>query len=63
MDSPPKRPTLKTVAKLAGVSEATASRALSNHPRHSKKTCERIQKIAQEIGYTRHPFISVMSAD
>lgn len=44
------RPTLVQVAQHAGVSLASASRALSNSGA-SKKTTERVQKSAKELGY------------
>lgn len=43
---------LKDVAKAAGVSPSTVSRALSRHPRISAKTGDRIRGLAQEMGYT-----------
>lgn len=53
-------PTLKTIAEIAKVSEATVSRALNNHPSQSKTTNERIQKIAKEIGYVKHPYVTAL---
>ena len=43
---------IKDIAKAAGVSPSTVSRALSDHPRISDKTKERIRRLAQEMGYT-----------
>lgn len=43
---------IKDIAKTAGVSPSTVSRALSNHPRISLETKERIRRLAQEMGYT-----------
>lgn len=45
------RPTLKEVAHQAGVSIATASRALADNPAVAVKTRERIQELAAELGY------------
>lgn len=44
--------TLHDVAKAAGVSVITASRALSNPGRVSESTARRVQQVAVEIGYT-----------
>ena len=43
---------LKDIAEKAGVSVATASRALADHPRISQATKMRVRRIAQELGYT-----------
>ncbi len=43
---------LKDVAAKAGVSVATASRALADHPRISEATKERVRRAAAELGYT-----------
>ncbi|MFK4786040.1 LacI family DNA-binding transcriptional regulator [Fusobacterium sp. MFO224] len=45
------RATIKDIANLAGVSGSTVSRALSDDSRISKKTKEKIQKIAKELNY------------
>ncbi len=42
---------LVELAKIAGVSVSTASRALSNHPRVARGTRERIVALAQEHGF------------
>lgn len=44
-------PTIADVAALAGVSLATASRALSNYGRVSASTVEKVRKAADELGY------------
>lgn len=44
--------TIKDIARAAGVSHTTVSRALKNHPRISVETRERIQQLAREMGYT-----------
>lgn len=46
------RPTIKTIAQLAGVSHVAVSRALRGCSDISSETTERILKIAREIGYT-----------
>ncbi|MFW6381090.1 MAG: LacI family DNA-binding transcriptional regulator [Bacillota bacterium] len=43
--------TIKDVAEKAGVSYATVSRALNNHPEVNEKTRKRILEIAQDMGY------------
>jgi LacI family transcriptional regulator len=47
----PTAPTISDVATRAGVSVATASRALSGYGRVSPSTVEHVRKIADEIGY------------
>ncbi|MFH1852410.1 MAG: LacI family DNA-binding transcriptional regulator, partial [Candidatus Neomarinimicrobiota bacterium] len=46
-----KNPTLKDLAKELELSVSTVSRALQHHPAISKKTIERTQKLADELGY------------
>ena len=43
---------IKDIARAAGVSPSTVSRALHNHPRISKETATRIRELAQEMGYS-----------
>lgn len=43
--------TINDIAKLAGVSKASVSLALSDHPRISQETKERVRRIAKEVGY------------
>ena len=43
--------TIKDIAKQAGVSVSTTSRALNDNPRISQETRERVKKIAAELGY------------
>jgi len=49
----PKRPTIKDVAKLAGVNPSTVSRVLAGSPLISEKTREKVKKAMAELGY--HP--------
>jgi len=44
-------PTSKDVAKAAGVSQPTVSRALAGHPHVSPATRDRVRKAAEELGY------------
>lgn len=53
---------LREIAKIAGVSHSTVSRALRNNPHISKSTRERIQKLAIEHGYRPHPTVSKLMA-
>jgi DNA-binding LacI/PurR family transcriptional regulator len=43
---------IKDIARAAGVSHSTVSRALSNSPLVSTATKERIQRLAREMGYS-----------
>ena len=43
---------IKDIARAAGVSPSTVSRALHDHPRISQETKARIRQLAQELGYT-----------
>ena len=47
-----KKPTIKTIAKLAGVSHVAVSKALRDAPDISVATKERILQIAKNVGYT-----------
>lgn len=44
--------TIKDIAKVAGVSHTTVSRALNSNPAISPETTARIQEIARNLGYT-----------
>ena len=46
------RPTLRTIAQLAGLSHVAVSKALRDAPDISQATKERVRKIADELGYT-----------
>jgi len=48
----PQRSSIKDIARIAGVSPSTVSRALANSPRISEATRQRIQAIAQDLDYT-----------
>ncbi len=52
--------TLAAVAEKAGVSRSTASLALKGSGKVSNLTAERVQKCAQELGYTLHPYVSAL---
>lgn len=46
------RPSIKDIARIAGVAPSTVSRALANSPRVSSATRQRIHAIAQDLAYT-----------
>ena len=55
------RPTLADVAKVAGVSRMTASRALNDKPGVSDEKREDILRIASEMGYVANPLAQKLS--
>jgi LacI family transcriptional regulator len=57
-----KPPTLNDVADLAGVSRATASRALAGYGRISPKTIEVVQAAASKLGYRPNEVARAMRA-
>lgn len=54
--------TLDQIAMAAGVHKMTVSRALRNHPAVAPSTREKIQRIAQELGYRPNPLLTVFQA-
>jgi LacI family transcriptional regulator len=54
----PRIPSHKDIAEKADVSQMTVSLALRNHPSLPAATRLRIQRIAQDIGYTRDPRVA-----
>lgn len=54
--------TLKDIGEKAGVTKATVSYALRNDKRISLKTRERVQKIAQDLGYQSNPMLASLSS-
>lgn len=46
------------IARQAGISQSTVSRALSNHPALPQATCRRVQAIARKMGYKTNPLVS-----
>jgi len=58
-----KRLTLKEIAKAAGVSEMTASRALRNVGHISKETQDNVRRIAAELGYVRNKIAGSLASN
>ncbi len=54
--------TLKEVAKLAGVSVATASRVINNQPGVSAKVRERVMQVVREQNYQPNMFARSLAA-
>ncbi|WP_269523295.1 LacI family DNA-binding transcriptional regulator [Coraliomargarita parva] len=52
--------TMQQIADAAGVSKMTVSRALKDHPHLADATKQRIRKIAEDMGYAPHPYISAL---
>lgn len=50
-EAPPERPTLKTIAHMAGLGVSTVSQALKDGPEISEETRARVKLIARQIGY------------
>ncbi|MEC7906408.1 MAG: LacI family DNA-binding transcriptional regulator [Verrucomicrobiota bacterium] len=57
-----RRPTLKDVALRAELSVAAVSMALRDHASIPESTCERVRKIAAELGYAPDPALSALAA-
>lgn len=60
MSDPHSSCTLNDIAKAAGVTKMTVSRALSGGKNVKKDTLIRILRIADEMGYQKNPFISTV---
>ena len=58
----PQNPTIRDVAREAGVSAATASLALRNDTRLRKTTCEKVQRVAEKLGYHTNAVVSQLLA-
>ncbi|AHF90896.1 LacI family transcriptional regulator [Opitutaceae bacterium TAV5] len=55
-------PTLREVAKAAGVHQATVSRALRHQPGVSRKMGDAIRALATKMGYVPDPMLSALAA-
>ncbi|MFC0281145.1 LacI family DNA-binding transcriptional regulator [Falsigemmobacter intermedius] len=58
----PRRVTVVTLSKLAGVAPSTITRALKGDPRISPKTREKISALAKEYGYTPNALARTLSS-
>lgn len=58
----PRPPTQRDIARLARVSDATVSLALRNHASIPERTCRRIQKLADRLGYRPDPNLARLMA-
>jgi DNA-binding LacI/PurR family transcriptional regulator len=56
------RPTQKDIARAAGVTQATVSLALRNHPSIQPDTATRIRSIADRLGYVPDPYLAGLSS-
>lgn len=54
--------TMEDVAQAAGVTQATVSMALRNHPKISRTTQVKVAAVAEKLGYQAHGAISTMMA-
>lgn len=54
------RITMKGVADQAGVSQATVSLSLANHPRIPEETRTKIQSLARSLGYQPNPYVAAL---
>jgi DNA-binding LacI/PurR family transcriptional regulator len=57
-----RRVTLRDIAEKANVSHVTVSMALRKHPKISIRTRERIQKLADQMGYVPDPALGRLNA-
>ncbi|MEX0331889.1 MAG: LacI family DNA-binding transcriptional regulator [Puniceicoccaceae bacterium] len=62
MEKPVKRITVRDIAKVAGVSHSTVSRALQGSPLVRKGTRDRLVKLAEDMGYRPDPMLSALTA-
>ena len=60
MDQP--RPTQKDIAREAGVTQATVSLALRNHPSVKPETAALVRSVAARLSYVLDPYLSGLSA-
>ncbi len=53
-----KRPTMRDIAREAGVSAMTVSLAMRHHPSLSEETSQRVRETARRLGYRTSPLVS-----
>lgn len=51
---------MRHVAERAGVTQATVSMALANHPRISLATRQKVARLAEELGYRPNAYVSAL---
>lgn len=61
IEMPSLRVTQKDIARHLGMTQATVSLALGEHPRISEETRELVRKAAKELGYVSDPYLSGLS--
>ena len=59
---PSRRITVYDIAEKLGVSHATVSLALRNHPGISRQRREQVKKIAEAMGYAPDPHLAALAA-
>ncbi len=59
---PDKRVTQQDIADRAGLNRATVSLAIRNHPSIALKTRQRVQELAEALGYRPDPMLSALAA-
>jgi len=57
-----RRVILRDIAQRLGVTHATVSLALRNHPAISAKRREQVQRVAREMGYVPDPYLAALAA-
>lgn len=62
MPAPQYHVTLRDVARQAGVHTSTVSLGLRQDPRLRPATCERVQRVARELGYIPDPLLASLSS-
>ncbi|NDV63198.1 LacI family transcriptional regulator [Puniceicoccales bacterium CK1056] len=62
VDQSGKRITVRDIAKAAGVSHSTVSRALQGSPLVRKETRSKLVKLAEKMGYRPDPMLSALTA-